>query len=45
MLEERAPLYQAAAQISIDTTHRSVAQVVKLVLEALKSEEARNLGG
>ena len=43
--EERTPLYQAAAQISIDTTHRSVAQVVKLVLEALKSEEAKNLGG
>jgi shikimate kinase len=43
--EERAPLYQAAAQISIDTTHRSVAQVVKLVLEGLKSEEAKNLGG
>jgi shikimate kinase len=43
--EERAPLYLAAAQISIDTTHRSVAQVVKLVLEALESEEAKNLGG
>jgi len=43
--EARAPLYQAAAQISIDTTHRSVGQVVKLVLEALKSEEAKNLGG
>jgi shikimate kinase len=43
--EERSPLYQAAAQISIDTTHRSVGQVVKLVLEALKSEEAKNLGG
>ena len=43
--EERAPLYQAAAQISIDTTHRSVAQVVKLVLAALNSEEIRNLGG
>jgi len=43
--EERAPLYQAAAQISIDTTHRSVGQVVKLVLEALKSKEAKNLGG
>jgi shikimate kinase len=42
---ERAPLYQAAAQISIDTTHRSVSQVVKLVLAALESEEARNLGG
>jgi shikimate kinase len=43
--EARAPLYQAAAQISIDTTHRSVGQVVKLVLEALKSKEAINLGG
>ena len=42
--EERAPLYQAAAQISIDTTHRSLNQVVKLVLEALKSEELKNLG-
>jgi len=45
VLEARAPLYQAAAQISIDTTHRSVAQVVKLLLAALKSEEAGNLGG
>jgi shikimate kinase len=45
VLEERAPLYQAAAQMSIDTTHRSVAQVVKLVLAALESEEAKNLGG
>ena len=43
--EERAPLYQAAAQIIIDTTHRSVPQVVKLVLEAIKSEEAKKLGG
>ena len=45
MLAERAPLYQAAAQMSVDTTHRSVSQVVKLVLEALKSEEAKKLGG
>ena len=45
VVEERAPLYQAAAQISIDTTHRSVGQVVKLVLTALQSEEAKNLGG
>jgi shikimate kinase len=43
--EERAPLYLAAAQISIDTTHRSVGQVVSLVLEALESEEVKNLGG
>ena len=45
VLEARASLYQAAAQISIDTTHWSEAQVVKLVLAALKSEEAKNLGG
>jgi len=45
VLEARAPLYQAAAQISIDTTHWSESQVVKLVLAALKSEEAKNLGG
>jgi shikimate kinase len=44
VLEARAPLYQAAAQISIDTTHRSVGQVVKQVLAALTSEEAKNLG-
>ena len=43
--EERAPIYLAAAQISIDTTHRSVGQVVRLVLEALESEEIQNLGG
>jgi shikimate kinase len=45
VLEERAPLYLAAARMSIDTTHRSVAQVVKLVLAALRSEEAKSLGG
>lgn len=45
VLEARAPLYQAAAQMSVDTTHRSVAQVVKLVLAALTSKEAGNLGG
>ena len=45
VLEGRAPLYQAAAQIIVDTTHNSVAQVVELVLAALKSEETRNLGG
>jgi shikimate kinase len=45
VLEARAPLYQAAAQIIVDTTHNSVAQVVELVLAALKSEETRNLGG
>jgi shikimate kinase len=45
VLEARTPLYQAAAQIIVDTTHRSVDQVVELVLAALKSEEAINLGG
>ena len=45
VLQERAPLYQAAAQMSVDTTHRSVSQLVKLILAALKSEEASKLGG
>lgn len=45
VLEARAPLYLAAAQFIVDTTHRSVAQVVKLVLAALKSEEIKDLGG
>ena len=45
VLQERAPLYQAAAQMVVDTTHNSVAQVVELVLAALKSEETRSLGG
>ena len=45
VLEERSPLYQAAAQIIVDTTHDSIAQVVELVLAALKSEEIRNFGG
>jgi len=45
VLKQRAPLYEAAAQIVIDTTHRSVAQVAELVLAALQSEETKNLGG
>jgi shikimate kinase len=45
VLKQRAPLYQGAAQVIVDTTHNSVDQVVELVLAALKSEEARNLGG
>ena len=45
VLQDRAPLYEAAAQIIVDTTHRSVDQVVELVLTALKTEEARNFGG
>jgi shikimate kinase len=45
VLKERTPLYQAAAHLIVDTTHRSLTQVVELVLAALKSEEAKNLGG
>ncbi len=45
VLEARTPLYQAAAQIIVDTRHDSVTQVVELVLAALKSAEAKNLGG
>jgi shikimate kinase len=45
VLEARRPLYQAAAQITVDTTHRDVAQVVELVLAAIKAEEAEDLGG
>jgi len=45
VLEARLPLYRAAAQITVDTTHRDVAQVVELVLAALQAEEDGNLGG
>lgn len=45
MLEERYPLYQAAAQITVDTTHRDVTQVVDAVLAAAKLKEAGDLGG
>jgi shikimate kinase len=45
VLEQRYLLYQAAAQITVDTTHRDVAQVVEAVLVAVKLKEAGNLGG
>jgi shikimate kinase len=45
VLKQRAPLYQDAAQIIVDTTHRSVDQVVELVLAALRPEETQSLGG
>ena len=45
VLEARAPLYQAAAQIIVDTTHNSVAQVVELVQAAVTAEETKNRGG
>jgi shikimate kinase len=44
VLEARQPLYRAAAQITVDTTHRDVAQVVEEVLTAVRSEEGRNFG-
>ena len=45
VLEARLHLYQAAAQITVDTTHRDVAQVVEAVLAAAKFKEAGSLGG
>lgn len=45
VLKDRASFYQAAAQIILDTTDRSVAQVVELVLAALESKETINRGG
>jgi shikimate kinase len=45
VLKGRSPLYEAAAQIIVDTTHRSIDQVVELVLAALKTEETTNFGG
>jgi len=45
VLEARLPLYEAAAQIIVDTAHRDVAQVVEVVLTAIKSKESGNLGG
>lgn len=45
VLAQRYPLYHAAAQITVDTTHRDVAQVVETVLAAVKLKEAGNLGG
>lgn len=45
VLASRQPLYQAAAQVIIDTTHRSLDQVVEQVLAALKEKEAAHFGG
>jgi len=36
LLQERHPLYLAVADITVDTGHRSVNQVVKMVLKQLK---------
>jgi shikimate kinase len=45
VLRVRRPLYRAAAQITIDTTHRSPAQVAAEVLAALKGKEAARRAG
>jgi shikimate kinase len=45
VLKFREPLYRAAAQLIIDTTNRSVRQVVQEILAALEIKEAANLGG
>ena len=45
VLAARKPLYEAAAQITVDTTHRNVAQVVKEVLAAIRLKEGYRLGG
>jgi shikimate kinase len=45
VLQSRWPLYQAAAQITVDTTDLSVTQVVDRVLAALKEKEAAPHGG
>lgn len=36
LLLERHPLYQSVADVTIETTHRSIRQVIKIVLKHLK---------
>ncbi len=45
VLASRQPLYQATAQLIINTTHQSVDQVVEQVLAALAEKEADPFGG
>jgi shikimate kinase len=45
VLESRRLLYQAAAQMVVDTTDLSLSQVVDRVLAALKEQEAESHGG
>jgi shikimate kinase len=45
VLAARKPLYEAAAQITVDTTHRNVAQVVEEVLAAIRGKEGYHFGG
>jgi shikimate kinase len=44
VLKDRYPLYQAAAQITVDTTRQNIAQVVELILAALQNQRIVNLG-
>ncbi len=45
VLAAREPLYRAAAQITIDTTHLSLPQVVDKILEAVENLEDLRLRG
>jgi shikimate kinase len=44
VLAARKPLYKAAAQITVDTAHRDIAQVVEEVLAALRHKEGYHFG-
>jgi shikimate kinase len=45
VLAARKPVYEAAAQITVDTAHREIAQVVEEVLAALRVKEGYHFGG
>ncbi len=45
VLAARKPLYEAAAQVTVDTTNLNVAQVVEEVLAAIRLKEGYHLGG
>jgi shikimate kinase len=45
VLAARKPLYEAAAQIIVDTASLNVAQVAEEVLEAIRGKEGAKLGG
>jgi len=45
VLTARKPLYEAAAQVTVDTTNLNVAQVVEEVLAAIRLKEGYHLGG
>ncbi len=45
VLASRRPLYEAAAQLIIDTSHKTIGQVVAEVLAAVTGKEAASHGG